>query len=118
MNENKTVLMRKEDFDKWIKALRSGEYVQGKKTLYNSYRNTYCCLGVLQHCLSGETENANIPSREWLNENKVKFLDNLGTSTVVPMLGEFSAWQWNDLQNATFNEIADLLEKHFQATDE
>jgi hypothetical protein len=32
---------------KWTAALRSGEYVQGIKRLFNKVDNTYCCLGVL-----------------------------------------------------------------------
>lgn len=32
--------------DSWIAALRSGEYVQGRKML-RSPGNAYCCLGVL-----------------------------------------------------------------------
>lgn len=31
--------------EKWVKALRSGKYVQGKYNLFNGYG--YCCLGVL-----------------------------------------------------------------------
>lgn len=31
----------------WLKALRSGDYVQGKNHLHNHLTNTYCCLGVL-----------------------------------------------------------------------
>jgi len=31
--------------DKWLKALRSGEYTQGDSLLYND-NNQYCCLGV------------------------------------------------------------------------
>lgn len=32
---------------RWISALTSGEYEQGVNTLYNSYKNSYCCIGVL-----------------------------------------------------------------------
>lgn len=32
--------------NKWVKALRSGKYKQGRKLLRNSIDNTYCCLGV------------------------------------------------------------------------
>lgn len=32
--------------DKWVKALLSGKYEQGKEKLYNTIDNTYCCLGV------------------------------------------------------------------------
>jgi len=35
--------------EKWIEALRSGEYKQGQEALLNVYEDTkeYCCLGVL-----------------------------------------------------------------------
>jgi hypothetical protein len=32
--------------NKWLKALRSGEYKQGDGKLWNKKDNTYCCLGV------------------------------------------------------------------------
>lgn len=31
---------------KWVKALRSGRYEQGRAGLYSENQNTYCCLGV------------------------------------------------------------------------
>lgn len=37
---------------KWINALRSGEFKQGRKVLHNTVENTYCCLGVLCHILA------------------------------------------------------------------
>ncbi len=38
--------MNKEAKEKWITALRSGRYMQGKSCLKRA-DNTYCCLGVL-----------------------------------------------------------------------
>lgn len=38
--------MKEEIKKKWLKALRSGEYIQGKSYL-RKIDNTYCCLGVL-----------------------------------------------------------------------
>jgi hypothetical protein len=32
--------------DRWVKALRSGEYRQTTGTLYDPRMNCYCCLGV------------------------------------------------------------------------
>lgn len=32
---------------KWIAALKSGEYKQGKARLHDKNAGTYCCLGVL-----------------------------------------------------------------------
>lgn len=40
---------------KWVKALRSGEYVQGTGSLYNHGR--YCCLGVLACVYNGEKQS-------------------------------------------------------------
>ena len=37
--------MNKEIKDKWVKALRSGEYKQGR--FYLQQDNLFCCLGVL-----------------------------------------------------------------------
>lgn len=39
--------MKEEIRDKWVAALRSGEFVQGHYTLYDFSYNSYCCLGVL-----------------------------------------------------------------------
>lgn len=41
-------MKRKEFFELWIKALRSGEYKQGKQVLINEYDDVkrHCCLGV------------------------------------------------------------------------
>lgn len=38
--------MKKEWADKWVKALRSGEFKQGIGGLKDK-NNNYCCLGVL-----------------------------------------------------------------------
>lgn len=38
--------MKKAIADKWIQALRSGEFKQGQEALKNEY-GQYCCLGVL-----------------------------------------------------------------------
>ena len=39
--------MRKEIADKWVAALRSGEYKQTSGILANHNRTEHCCLGVL-----------------------------------------------------------------------
>jgi hypothetical protein len=41
------MIMKKDIAIKWIDALRSGKYKQGKSELHNSDTNEYCCLGVL-----------------------------------------------------------------------
>lgn len=44
---------------KWVEALRSGEFKQGKGRLYRMADDTYCCLGVLAH-LQGATFNKSL----------------------------------------------------------
>ena len=39
--------MRKEIAEKWVEALRSGDYTQQKGSLANLYRTQHCCMGVL-----------------------------------------------------------------------
>ena len=49
----KKIKLPKKDRDAWLKALRSGEYKQGKLRLHQSGK--YCCLGVICK-LKGITE--------------------------------------------------------------
>lgn len=44
--KSKTDKLPKAFKNKWIKALRSGDYKQGKLKLYNKEFDSYCCLGV------------------------------------------------------------------------
>lgn len=66
---------------KWLKALRSGEYSQTRETLYDPETKGFCCLGVLQHCMSGgkvEYENEwdscplTAPSLAWYQSVGIK----------------------------------------------
>ena len=45
---------------KWVEALESGEYVQGRRVLHNEDDDTYCCLGVL--CAIAEAEGVVQPT--------------------------------------------------------
>lgn len=47
--------MNEEWKDKWVKALRSGEYQQGKELLCDD-KNNFCCLGVLTDLVIKETK--------------------------------------------------------------
>lgn len=43
-------MINKKNFNKWLAALRSGKFPQGRRFLYDSSSNTFCCLGVVE-CL-------------------------------------------------------------------
>jgi hypothetical protein len=103
---------------KWVDALRSGEYQQTQRRLHDE--NGFCCLGVLCD-LYGKENNV-----EWehssYNNNAYMFQD---MATILPLSvvewsgvgegnplvndGDSSLAKLND-QGSTFNEIADVIE--------
>ncbi len=77
-------LMRRKDFDRdkflaetWPEALESGEFKQGKDTLYDEETGAYCCLGVACELLSRARL---LPRKEWKTEAELpqKAIDLLG----------------------------------------
>lgn len=103
------------DIKKWVAALRSGEYAQGKHRLHNA--DGYCCLGVACKIfidkpivrrygfIDGGLPSAQPDAPEWLK--------NLGTDIRFKgdeeEKGLFLSYL-NDELNYTFDEIADILE--------
>ena len=108
--------------EKWVAALRSGEYKQGQYSLRNN-SNQFCCLGVL--CDLYDKEQG---SNSW---NLLSYDYGFGheESTEVPPFRVWSSWagmaehnpviqfpdgpqslaELND-QGYTFEEIANLIE--------
>ena len=91
---------------KWVEALRSGKYKQGK---YRLKTNDYhCCLGVLcdvvdKKYLKTHAEDS-LPSSELLNEAGLVTLDALRLAKM------------NDISEENFNEIADFIEETYIST--
>lgn len=123
----------------WVTALRSGEYVQGVGALRSLTIHGdigYCCLGVL--CELAET--ADIVSRVehaediWATYYTGTDEPGYGDKSVLPIsvvrwaeldstdpklpqdltnLGNNASLAWaNDWGNLTFDQIADLIERH------
>jgi hypothetical protein len=106
--------------EKWVKALRSNEYTQGKN--YLNCCGKYCCLGVLTDLYLKET------TQEWEEPNaRIKAFD--GRTCVLPKIVQQWAGLYSDLGDEiivngepaslvgcndslglNFNEIADLIE--------
>lgn len=112
----------KEVIRKWVDALRSGKYRQRKNYLGNE-NNEYCCLGVLcelavkEGVISKEQEN-------WQGSKINKYDDSThvlphsvmswtGILDMVPQVGGESLDYWNDCEEKTFSEIADMIEKEY-----
>lgn len=111
--------MKKEIADKWVAALRSGDYKQGKSFLRDS-RNNFCCLGVL--CNIHAQDNPELAATQ--NSPHHYF----GYNSVLPPNVE----NWTGMSNGTgwiyslntslslmndtgktFDTIADIIEKHW-----
>lgn len=85
----KTIQMRPDDLDEWVDALHSSKYVQNQYTgnMYDPVHDAYSPLGVLQMCISGDVEDRELPSEEWLQDHDIVFLDEDGDITQSPVLG-------------------------------
>lgn len=118
----KHIKMSKEDANKWLGALRSGEYEQGEHYLYDPFTKQYCCLGVLEHVLDGTVETTcnngpkSLPSVEWLTEHGITFINDDGDIDDEPYLPAFNqtASFANDF-GIKFNAIADAIEETLDA---
>lgn len=115
--------MLNENAQKWVDALRSGEYTQCQHSLRQN--NKYCCLGVAcevaiangveierfyngvlyRYGNDGELEESFLPSKvvSWLNltSDNGKHYDNYGPTSLTRV---------NDHRRSSFDQIADLIE--------
>ena len=131
-NHSPCIEMPSELADRWLTALRSGEFKQCTGTLVRETQGGdvegFCCLGVLQMITDGEVERLDsgtpcgVPSVDWLRQRGIRFSDQFDKEVVNP---EFyvehadhptrsaplyvSAATLND-NGSTFAEIADLIE--------
>jgi hypothetical protein len=105
---------------KWLKALRSGKYIQGQQKFYNTQKDTHCAFGVLLDVLHVPREGDNYIMR---------LKDETGCDYVAHRNGTMPlAWvsyrlrnyvnDWNDGTAGhdrayTFDEMADMIDKEF-----
>lgn len=121
MDNNKrkaTFTLTKEVKDKWVAALRSGDYRQGKHRL-KQIDGSYCCLGVLQIVTDGKVEN--IPgydvSRYMPSDSyKLRVFGDADAELAVlfGLMGEVSLSELNDDRHLSFDKIADLIEEQVE----
>lgn len=103
--------MKREVAEQWVKALRSGKYEQGRGTL--KLEKKYCCLGVLCEISGLITQN------NWGATLPVSVMKWSGIGTKVGTLPqEYFNFKnlilLNDEDKAPFNQIADIIEKHWE----
>ncbi len=87
----------------WITALRSGEYKQGRKRLFNSDQCSYCCLGVAKEVLSLHEDDLMYLTQSYKELGLVSYRGQfLGYNRYLDVLNDEGVW--------TFEEIAQLIE--------
>lgn len=108
---------------KWVKALRSGEYIQGTGTLCQYDREqgslTFCCLGVLTDIVDpdsweGEDDlrNSRLSNIYYGNEQDNHIPAAITMVTALEDGYQRALVNLNDTKGMTFNEIADWIESH------
>lgn len=104
--------MNPEVKERWLSALRSGDYSQARGQLKNQLG--YCCLGVLCDLHAVATGGA------WNGVNylhhgcslPVAVQDWAGLDDDDPMVGQCRASYWNDKVNYSFYNIAYLIDEY------
>jgi len=99
---------------KWIKALRSGKYKQGKHRLRTAKTGGYCCLGVACSVLAKETGNKTNSFSNHKTLNYSGYLNARGEKLLRIKGVQATLSHMNDSQNYTFEQIADFLEKKYK----
>lgn len=93
---------------KWVNALRSGKYKQGKAVLkftHSTGSKSFCCLGVLEDlCIRKGLR----PSRSRTFLHGTGWTGKLGLNRKVQ--GELT--EMNDIDGKSFKQIATFIEKH------
>lgn len=114
--------MNPEVKEKWLTALRSGEYPQTKGALHNT--EGYCCLGVLCDIAAKEGIVNELPPGEYHLYGTFN-----GASSYLPVEVRVWAGLWDEQGNpstdvylglptvndngGTFEEIADLIQERY-----
>jgi hypothetical protein len=109
-NEERVDLIKK-----WVAALRSGEYKQGKGTLHNTTDNTYCCLGVLGRVWGlKQYKSAIEPRLCGYGSSATNFLDDEDFGKLAPkksLAVQSDLARMND-SGKSFEAIADWIEEN------
>lgn len=112
--EREKVVMNLEARDKWVAALRSGEYRQGTGNLCRREGDELCmcALGVLIDCTQQPEWRAHgtflLPYKNGLNQETRLIYESLGLDTLQVRY----SITMNDKHKMSFGEIADYVEEN------
>lgn len=110
--------MKKDVKERWVAALRSGDYKQGRKRL-RTLEDSFCCLGVLCDVVHPDVwvkredddcyaiQEGNSPHSHFSGYIPINLADELGIDDSQQSV----LVQMNDCKKKSFAEIADYIEK-------
>lgn len=106
--------MKRDVAMKWVKALRSGKYRQGKSMLQDN-RGRFCCLGILQ----GPVLGMPIETREEVLSDEAKEAAGMMTCNGTPAFPAHIGIKRDGLADANdhgwnFSSIAAWIEKNWE----
>lgn len=107
----------KEFATKWIAALRSGEYKQGERRLFNIVDGVeeYCCIGICG-CILGATKES---MKGYAKRGVEDVIADIPEELKMPISDFVSDWResllgrcmdMNDVEGKSFPEIADWIQ--------
>lgn len=110
--------MKKEIAEKWVEALRSGEYQQGQHRLRTE--DKFCCLGVLCD-ISGLSEWEEREDSTYISYDSIEVIlpdsvmkwAGIATDNDSLHAGTKALSAYND-SGYSFEQIADIIEKHWE----
>lgn len=93
--------------DKWIKALRSGDYKQTRGKLSTSHGKGFCCLGVLADVIDPDAwRPEDVTCRQWRDHA------GLLPGAVLDIATQSTLATKNDQFRSNFAEIANWVEEN------
>lgn len=101
---------------RWVKALKGGEYHQGRKALNRGGR--HCCLGVLCEVMNLRKYQEYREYPAWYYYENEESYTRLAEKLVDDWLGSEHGFveeliEMNDTKNFSFEEIAERIEDHY-----
>lgn len=106
--------MKRSDLNKWLEALRSGEYNQAKNKMYDEKYDGYCCLGVLRKITNdkrSKKEKNDHSGQSGLTEKETRYFGMTPYGCAINN-EHLSLSNINDYTGASFLHIADTIERN------
>lgn len=121
---NMNIKLRKRQVDnrvRWVRALLSGDYEQGKRSLKRlshnvgnnliRYKYEYCCLGVACEIVAPNANELKVRNLAIAGSTSLSYMKDRRAARKFGMsnLDQSVAVRWNDSRKYDFERIADLI---------